>query len=237
MAVKPIYLKAQNINLRFPESVSAGGKRNSFWQKVLGLGHSFSVPVENRPILNDINIDLKAGDRLGLKGHNGAGKTTLLKVLAGGLPPQTGTIESSGKTVCLLSRTQGMSLEASGFENIILRGIFLGFSVSQMQEMADEIIKFSGLKDHIHKPLRAYSAGMRARLSFSIIMASKPEILLLDEWLGAGDKDFREKAQTAMRDLLDQAAIIVFATHNERLMNAVCNKFVTMENGKIIDLK
>ncbi len=231
--MRKIYLRANNVSLKYPSHGDPSLNRPSLWQKLLGIKLREFDSVAGKS-LSDINLSLNAGDRLGLVGHNGAGKTTLLRVLAGGIPPIKGEITSSGKIVSLLNRTQGMSLEANGYENIILRGIYLGYSINKMQAKADKIIEFSELEKHIYKPIRTYSAGMRARLSFSIMMESEPDILLIDEWLGAGDRQFREKANKGMNELLEKAGIIVFATHSERLMNGICNQTITMENGRII---
>lgn len=228
-----IFLRAENVSLKYPSARDPSFKSPSIWQKVLGINYESFEPTNNKSLSN-INLSLEAGDRLGLTGHNGAGKTTLLRVLAGGIPPVEGKIESKGKIVSLLHRTQGMSLEASGYENIILRGIYLGLSIKEINKRIDSIIEFSELDKHIYNPIRTYSAGMRARLGFSIMMASEPDILLIDEWLGTGDKYFREKANKAMKELLEKAGIIVFASHNERLMDAVCNKKVLMKKGSII---
>ncbi len=235
MAVDELYLKAINISLSYPVDNRAGKQNSGLWRKILGANHKVPEP-DSRPTIKNINLDLRSGDRLGLVGSNGAGKTTLLKVLSGGIPIQKGQIKTNGKIVSLLNRTQGMSMEASGFENIILRGLYLGFSAAQMRKKADRIIEFSELGDHVYKPLRLYSAGMRARLSFSILMSSEPEIILLDEWLGAGDQEFQMKAANEMQKFVKSASIVVFATHRRRLQSLICNRIATMEEGRITSI-
>ena len=106
-----------------------------------------------------------------------------------------------------------------------------------MRNIADEIIDFSELGEQIYEPVRTYSAGMRARLSFSIMIHSNPDIILLDEWIGAGDKMFQKKAAAKMKEFVKGARITVLATHNEQLLNSICNKVATMERGKIVDMK
>ena len=232
MSDKELYLRASNISLRFPKDIGVKASSSKIWRKLIGI--DYPIPdLDYGPILKNVSLELKAGDRLGLTGHNGAGKTTLLKVLSGGLPAQKGTIETNGRIVSLLNRTQGMSLEASGYENILLRGLYLGFSLKEMRKKAEHIIEFSELADHIHKPVRTYSAGMRARLAFSIIVESDPEILLLDEWIGAGDRQFQEKASKRMIEFVNKASILILASHSERLINMTCNKIARMKNGRI----
>ena len=235
MALNGPFLRAENISLRYPGNIGAKALGSNIWKKLIGVSTT-SKPNESKLVLDNISLDLKSGDRLGLAGHNGAGKSTLLKVLSGGIPPQQGTIESHGKTICLLRRTQGMSLEATGYENIFLRGLYLGYSIDEVKKKLDDIIEFSELDDKIYAPLRSYSAGMRARLSISILMACDAQIVLLDEWLGAGDPSFQKKAAAALNKYLEEASIVVFASHNERIRNRICNKTLVLENGKILSL-
>ncbi len=230
-----LFLRASNISMRFPRDLGVRAFSSGIWQKLIGIDYHAHA-TSYRPVLQNVSFKLKSGDRLALTGHNGAGKTTLLKVLSGGIPIQKGYVESNGKIVSLLNRTQGMSLEASGFENILLRGLYLGFSIKEMRNKAEQIIEFSELSDHIDKPVRMYSAGMKARLSFSILMASNPEILLLDEWMGAGDQQFQKKATARMMEFVGKASIVVLATHNERLREMICNRKAILKDGRIVDI-
>lgn len=236
MIEKDIFLKAENISLLFP----SGGKANPGirlgWRKLLGANIP-DVVVKPKYSVAGVNLHLKAGDRLALSGLNGSGKTTLLKLLSGGLPPTTGTVVHQGMLMNMLKPSVGINQEATGYENILLKGLYLNQSLNKMRSLADEIIDFTELGDAIYQPVRTYSAGMKARLSFSIVVFSEPDILLLDEWLGVGDKSFQQKAAKKMRDFVDKTSITVLATHNERLKEMICNREITLENGRVIEEK
>lgn len=147
--------------------------------------------------LQDISVSLESSDRLGLVGPNGAGKTTLLKIMAGIYKPTAGKVSTRGKISCILGTGFGMDEDATGYDNIFLCGLFLGICYQEMKKKVDEIIEFSGLNEFIYLPIRTYSAGMRARLSFSITTCYTPEILLIDEGIGAGDAAFSKKLKSA----------------------------------------
>jgi len=136
--------------------------------------------------LRDISLDLADGDRLGLIGHNGAGKSTLLRVLAGIYEPPSGRAQIEGTVASLTDITMGMDLEATGYENIVLRGVFLGLHVRDVRRMIPEIEAFTELGEFLKLPLRTYSSGMMLRLAFAVTTAVIPEILIMDEMIGAG---------------------------------------------------
>lgn len=231
-----IFLKAENLSLLFPSGGKATPGLQLGWRKLLGANIP-DVQVKPRYSIQGISIELKAGDRLALSGSNGAGKTTLLKLLSGGLPPTTGKVEYQGRLMNMLNPSVGINTEATGYENILLKGLYLNQSLKEMRDIAGEIIEFSELGDAIHQPVRTYSAGMRARLSFSIVVFSKPDILLLDEWLGVGDKSFQKKAANKMRNFVESSSITILATHNERLKSMICNRELILKNGRVIEEK
>lgn len=231
-----IFLKAENLSLLFPSGGKATPGLQLGWRKLLGANIP-DVQVKPKYSIQGISIELKAGDRLALSGSNGAGKTTLLKLLSGGLPPTTGKVEYQGRLMNMLNPSVGINPEATGYENILLKGLYLNQSLKEMRDIAGEIIEFSELGDAIHQPVRTYSAGMKARLSFSIVVFSKPDILLLDEWLGVGDKSFQKKAADKMRDFVESSSITILATHNERLKTMICNRELTLQNGRVIEEK
>ena len=140
-------------------------------------------------------LDLKEGDRLGVVGHNGAGKSTLLRVISGVYEPIEGCLDIKGKITSMIDLSLGMDGEATGIENIYLRGALLGFNRQWLSSKVSDIVDFAGLGDFIRMPLRTYSTGMQMRLAFSIATLVQPEILLMDEWLNVGDAEFQERAQ------------------------------------------
>ena len=186
--------------------------------------------------LDGVGFELKAGDRLGLVGPNGAGKTTLLKILYGIYEPSGGSVAIEGKVDALFNINIGFRREATGRRNIILRGLINGWSEAEIEEKMEDIIAFSELGDFIDLPFKAYSQGMAARLAFSVATALDPEILLMDEWIGAGDASFQEKAKRRMDELAEKAGIIVLASHNESLIQSVCTKRLTLKGGRVESL-
>jgi ABC-type polysaccharide/polyol phosphate transport system ATPase subunit len=185
--------------------------------------------------LDRVSFSLCAGDRLGIVGPNGAGKTTLLKVLYGIYQPTGGSLAISGRADALFNISLGFRPEATGRRNIVLRGLINGWTKQEIGRQLDSIIAFSELGDFIDLPLKTYSSGMAARLAFSVATSLDPEILLMDEWIGAGDPDFQEKARQRMDDLAARAGIIVLASHNHGLIKRTCNKILVLEQGRVKD--
>jgi lipopolysaccharide transport system ATP-binding protein len=196
----------------------------------IGLGAKDRVVVQ---ALKNVSISLEEGDRVGLVGPNGAGKTTLLRVLAGVYEPAVGRLETQGHVVSLFDLMLGMDAEATGDENIVIRGLILGLSPQEIQEKRDEIASFSELGDFLEMPVRTYSAGMALRLAFSVSTAVKPDILLMDEWIGVGDASFVRKAEERARTLIGDAGILVLASHSEALIEQLCNRAIWLEHGEI----
>lgn len=184
--------------------------------------------------LDDLSLTFNHGDRVGLVGHNGAGKTTLLRVIAGIYEPVLGTVDVQGQTAPLFDITLGMDPESTGYENILLRGLFLGLTHKQMREKAEEIADFTELGRFLDLPMRTYSAGMRMRLAFAVSTSIEPDILLVDEGIGAGDAAFMEKANMRLREFTGKAAVIVLASHSDRLIRSMCDKAVLMQQGRVV---
>jgi len=184
--------------------------------------------------LDGISFSLAAGDRLALIGANGAGKTTLLKVLYGIFEPTTGRVETRGRLDALFNINLGFRREATGRRNIELRGLINGWSKAEINERMDEIIAFSELGDFVDMPFKFYSQGMAARLAFATATSFKPEILLMDEWIGAGDLNFQKKAKERMTMMVEAAGIIVLASHNPAILRTTCSHGLVMERGKAL---
>jgi ABC-type polysaccharide/polyol phosphate transport system ATPase subunit len=184
--------------------------------------------------LDGVSLSIWHGDRIGLLGHNGAGKSTLLKVLAGVYEPTSGTIEIRGRISPLFNVAPGLDMDDTGRENIRSCGLWLGMSDREIAAKEPEIIAFTELGEFIDFPVRTYSAGMIARLGFALATAIDPEILLLDEGLGAGDARFIERATRRVDDLVRRSSIMVLASHSEGLLRSMCNKAVLMEHGRIV---
>ena len=187
--------------------------------------------------LDGIDLEIREGERIGLTGHNGSGKSTLLRVLAGVYEPTGGRLEVHGRVASLLDISIGMDVEASGLENIFLKGLLLGFSRNDIQRKVEEITDFSGLGEYIDMPVRTYSSGMVMRLAFSIATSIKADILLMDEWLSVGDADFVKKAEDRLKSLIHRTPILVIASHSKEVLQEVCSRVMRLEGGKIVCAK
>jgi len=190
--------------------------------------------VEIIRALNDVSLSIKDGDRIGIVGPNGAGKTTLLRVMAGILKPSQGEVAIQGTVVSMIDQGLGMDPQCSGIENIFRRGIFLNQSTQQMQSRVDDIVEFSGLGDRIRHPLYTYSSGMKARLAFSIATSVEPEILVIDEGIGAADESFAEKAAARLKSMIYSSGIVIIASHSEEILRNFCDTRITMSSSKIV---
>jgi lipopolysaccharide transport system ATP-binding protein len=168
-------------------------------------------------------------------GHNGAGKSTLLRVLAGIYKPVAGSVRIEGRVGTLLNPSAGIDPEATGIENIYLRGRILGMSTREIAAQVDDIASFSDLGNFIELPMRTYSTGMQARLAFAISTAMKNDILLIDEGIGAGDEAFQEKAYRRVENLFARTSIVLLASHSDQLIDRYCNRRLTMEHGRVLD--
>jgi lipopolysaccharide transport system ATP-binding protein len=183
--------------------------------------------------LKNLDLEISAGDRLGIMGHNGSGKSTLLRLLSGIYEPSSGKIERSGSISSLVDISLGINAESTGRENIFLRGKLMGLSKKEIDEKIDEIIEFSELGDYINLPVRIYSSGMLLRLAFSVSTSITADILIMDEWLSVGDGAFAERASNRLRELVDSSEILVIASHTRSLIEETCNKVVWLEHGVI----
>lgn len=233
------YIKLKDVSVIFP---IYNASNRSLKKRVINMATGGKIATDSGKkvminSLTNINLELKKGDRVGLTGHNGAGKSTLLRVLSGVYVPSRGTIESNGKIVSLLDISVGMDGESTGYENIMLRGVLLGYSSEQIAEKIDEIAEFSELGDYLNMPMRTYSSGMNLRLAFSIITAFPADIILMDEWLSVGDAGFNKKASERLEEMVKESSILVLASHDEALVKRLCNKIITLEHGQIKEIE
>lgn len=184
--------------------------------------------------LNDINLSLRSGDRLGLVGSNGAGKTTLLRVLAGIYEPVIGRLRIQGSLNALLDPNLGMNPELTGRENILLRGLYNGLPKSALVRLEDDVAEFAQLSDFLDLPVRIYSAGMVVRLGFALATAIKPQILLMDEWFLAGDAVFMDRARHRLEEMVRSAEILVLSSHQTQVVREWCSRVLWLDQGRII---
>jgi ABC-2 type transport system ATP-binding protein len=185
--------------------------------------------------LKDISFEVQEGDRIGLIGTNGSGKTTLLRVLSGVYTPTSGSIDVDGRVSPLFDISLGMSNEATGIENIRMCGLLWGLTHREIDERFNAIVEFTELGSYLTMPVRTYSAGMRLRLGFAIATAREPEILLLDEVIGAGDAIFLEKAFARLQDFARRSSILIVASHSENSIHTLCNKAMWLHRGNLVE--
>lgn len=228
-----VHLNAEGIGLRVPHYVQPAREHKSWFGTLLGASTDRPKRVF-RTILEDVSFQATDGDRVALIGRNGAGKSSLLRVLTGAYPPTTGSLDIQGERQALLNISLGFTGEATVQENILLRGTAMGMASDRIRELTDEILEFSGLKDAAQHRLRTLSAGQRMRLGFSVSTAAERDIMLLDEWLGAGDMQFIRKARARMNDRVKGSRIVILATHNLEIARRVCNKGVVIEQGRVV---
>ncbi|HMK28002.1 MAG TPA: ABC transporter ATP-binding protein [Chitinophagaceae bacterium] len=184
--------------------------------------------------LQDIDLDIQPGERVGIIGRNGAGKSTLLKILSRITPPTTGNITIHGRVASLLEVGTGFHPELTGKENIYLNGSILGLKKSEIKRRLDEIIDFSGVEKFIDTPLKHYSNGMQLRLAFSVAAHLEPEILLIDEVLAVGDAEFQKKCIGRMEEISKtEGRTILFVSHNMAIVKKLCTRGVVIDQGKL----
>lgn len=230
-----VELTLRNVDVSFP--IYHGGSR-SLKKSLLfrGSGGHMATDANQRIIvqaLRNVSLQLVAGDRVALIGSNGAGKTTLLRVMAGIYEAVNGTVKSRGRISPMFDIGLGIDSELSGFDNIRLRGMILGLSSAEIEERLADIVEFTALGDYLDVPVRTYSSGMMTRLTFAVATCFAPEILLMDEWIMAGDASFLDKAQRRIETFVQRASVMVLASHSVETCRKFCNQAVWMDQGQI----
>lgn len=231
-----VLIECDNVNVEFPVfNVSHRSLKKALLCATTGgrlaaeSGYVTSVKA-----LNTINLRMQEGERVGLYGHNGSGKTTLLRTLAGVYAPIRGHVKTQGKIASLLDLSTGMEPEATGYENILLRGIILGRKPHEIYRQQEAIADFSELGAYLNMPIRTYSSGMVLRLAFAVSTAFNDNILLMDEWLSVGDAAFNAKASKHLESVIQKASLLVLASHSMELLKRVCTRIVHLDHGQIV---
>jgi len=217
-------VELSHVDVRFPiYSTNNRSFKNTLIGKAVGGVIAKNGPHHHVEItaLRDINLSLKHGDRIGLIGPNGAGKSTLLRTIAGVYSPSSGSIKVDGKIASLIDISLGMDPEATGFQNIRMRGVMMGLSLNEVKQIEEEIADFTELGDFLNMPVRTYSSGMHMRLGFAVSTAVPADIILMDEWLSVGDANFLEKAENRLLNYIDRSSILVIATHSKDLLQKI----------------
>ncbi|MBW3096893.1 ABC transporter ATP-binding protein [Pseudohoeflea coraliihabitans] len=223
------FLEAQSVRLEY--RLNPGGQRiaSPIGGEIVRQGSSSRLIA-----VKDVSFKLAAGESLGLIGHNGCGKTTLLRLLAGIFLPTSGSIRSRGVVGNALNPSLGFRPEATGRRNIALKGLISGMRRSEIDQLVADVEDFAELGPFLDQPLYTYSAGMRARLTFGVATAIPFDVLILDEWLGAGDKSMQEKVAARMAAFVSKAAIVVLASHSAAMLRDTCTKGLVMNHGSAV---
>lgn len=229
----PLAIEVKECALRYPLGGFDRGSLKSLMLSAFSKRRHTTTP-RFVDALRGINLNIQQGERVALLGLNGSGKSTLLQVMAGVYPPSSGSVRVSGRMGTLFGLGQGFEDEATGRENIYYRGIAMGYPRRLLEQHEHEIVEFCGLGDFIDLPVRTYSNGMFVRLAFAISTQFSPEVLLIDEIFGAGDATFRERAHARMMNIVNNAGILVIATHDFNIIKSVCNRAVWLDGGRII---
>jgi ABC-2 type transport system ATP-binding protein len=229
------HVTLDNVSIEFPiYDVNVRSLRNSLLKATvpgrIGINHGDRVSLT---AIRNIDLHIKDGDRLGLIGPNGAGKTTLLKAISGIYEPAQGRISISGKIASLFDLTLGIDQELTGRENVFLRGLVLGMTRKQIRRQMEEIEEFAELGESFNMPVRTYSSGMQVRLAFAVSTSIDPEILLIDEAIGAGDLHFMQKADKRIESVMGLSRIMVLASHSLEILRKSCTKGVFLREGHI----
>jgi ABC-type polysaccharide/polyol phosphate transport system ATPase subunit len=226
VVIMTLKIKTDKLKLSFP---------------VLSKKQLFSKPGRSKPTapnkfraLNGISVEIHNGERVGLLGINGAGKSTFLKVLAGVYAPSSGALEINGRVTSLFDVRVGLDKEASGYENIPLLMAARGIPHNQAQELLKDIIEFTELGDALERPVRTYSSGMQLRIAFAVATAQAADILLMDEIIGVGDKNFRVKSKQRTQRLLSESGTLLLASHSSAYLKEYCTRGLIFENGSIV---
>jgi ABC-2 type transport system ATP-binding protein len=230
------FVKLEDVTLDYPVLESKVRKGQAPGQLTNAIGGQLAKGKAGYLLvraLQNLSFTLEPGDRLALVGHNGAGKSTLLRLMAGLYAPTFGRVTVQGRVAPLLNLGFGLDVESSGYENIFIRGLYLGMSRAEIREKIDSIAEFSGLGEFLNLPMRTYSSGMRARLGFAISTHVDTDILLLDEVVATGDAAFIHKANEKLEGFAREAKIMVLASHSNKVLRELCNKALMLEHGKL----
>ena len=222
-------IRLQEVSLTFP-----GRGAQSLREKITGAVRRSRIP-DRRAVtaLRGIDLEIRRGERVGVIGLNGAGKTTLLKVMCGIYPPTAGRLTVEGDIACLFEIATGFEMEATGWENIITRGLLIGLTRREIRERTEEIAAFTELGDALDRPVKTYSSGMFIRLAFAVSTSMVPDVLLLDEVVAAGDQQFQEKATERLTQMVERASILVMVSHSMDAILANCGRVVWLEGGRV----
>lgn len=231
-----VSVSLSNVSLDIPiYDVGASSLRKMVLSKTIGGGFGKDGGHISVHALKNVTFEAKDGDRIALVGTNGSGKSTLLRVLSDVYAPTGGTVHVVGKVSPMFDATLGMTMEATGYENIRICGRLWGLTPEQIDACLEDIVSFTELGDYLNVPVRTYSTGMMLRLAFAIATVRDPEILLLDEIIGVGDSAFFTKAFNRLKSVIDRSRIIFVASHADAILKLLCDKAIWLHQGALME--
>lgn len=218
----------KNVSVKF--TLNKSEKSSSMFSKMLGR----SAGKVDFYALKDLSLDISKGDRVGLLGKNGSGKSTLLRLIAGLLPPSTGSLDVSGRVFPALTAAPGILPQATCLQNIILQGLSFGLKSNELANYVDAVSEFSELGNFLNSPHSALSAGMKGRFAVATLCYVQPQLLFMDEWIGAADKKVLEKNMGLLANLVEICDVFVMASHRRDIVENHCNKAVVLDAGRMV---
>lgn len=189
-------------------------------------------PRDGALVLDDISLEVRAGESLGIIGENGAGKSTLLKILTGVISPSRGEVRNNTRMAALLELGAGFQPEFTGLDNVRMKGAFLGMSPREIDDKLDQILEFASIGEYIYEPVKHYSSGMVVRLGFAVVTASNPQLLITDEVLAVGDESFQKKCVRWLERFLADGNTLLMVSHSMYLVQKLCRKALWIHQGR-----
>jgi ABC-type polysaccharide/polyol phosphate transport system ATPase subunit len=233
-----VYIKINNASVNIPLYDISSKRFFSLSKSAEKIKVGGNKIIKNKNLsvqaLKNITLEINEGDRVGLIGHNGAGKTTFLRLIGGIYKPDKGNLDIKGSISSLMKPHEVFLEDATGYENITRMLYYYRQDLNKFETLTNEIADFSELGENLNLPIKTYSTGMLIRLSFAIATSFVPEITLIDEDFGGGDKDFYEKAQKRMNEYMDKSSILVLASHNNDIIKSYCNKCILLNKGEVV---
>lgn len=223
-------IEIENLSIKFNKSTE---RIDSFKEYLIRIVKR-DLSYEKFWALKNVSLSIQRGETVGIIGLNGSGKSTLLKAIAGVLKPAEGNVRVYGSVAPLIELGAGFDPDLSARENIFLNGAVLGYSRKRMQELFEEIIEFSELREFLDVPLKNYSSGMQARLGFAIATSVIPDVLIVDEVLGVGDYKFQEKCHRRMESIISSGATVLFVSHSIEQVKQICSRAIWLKSGRVV---
>ena len=235
VSAEPVILKVEDLHIRFKVRRPAQHLIKRFLPNLVKAENTSSGRALEVVGLKGVSFTLRRGEHVGLVGMNGSGKTTLLRAVSGVLPPQSGSVSAPQNIYALLNLSSGFDNELSGYDNLKLKALYSGQTSGAEDADISDVIAFSGLGEFIFMPLKTYSAGMKARFALGAATLGRPDLLVMDEWVGAGDMDFRARAHERLKSFVSSSGALLIASHSYAILQAWVTRLIWIHEGAIVE--